>query len=60
MSKPVLSGPYFILPASQDALRLHELAKAERLTDYLRGYVCGAASAFALVAAIALAVRWLA
>ncbi|WP_438752036.1 hypothetical protein [Pararhizobium sp. O133] len=60
MTKPVLSGPYFILPASHDALRLHELAKAERLTDYLRGYVCGAVSAIALVATATLVVRWLA
>lgn len=60
MSKPVLSGPYFILPASQDAIRLHEMAKAERQTDFLRGVVCGAIFTITLTAAAGLAAHWLA
>jgi len=60
VTKSVLSGPYFILPASNDAIRLHELAKAERQTDFLRGAVCGAIVVITFLGGAALAVHWLA
>lgn len=60
MTKPVLSGPYFILPASKDAIRLHEMARAERQTDFLRGAVCGAIFTITLITGASLAAHWLA
>ncbi|KQS90324.1 hypothetical protein [Rhizobium sp. Leaf386] len=60
MSKPVLSGPYFILPASRDAAHLHDQAQAERKIDFSRGYACGAITVLTIVIAAHLAVLWLA
>ncbi len=41
MSKPVLNGPYFVLPARDDAERLADLDRQERHIDFMRGYTCG-------------------
>ena len=59
MSKPVLNGPYFVLPARDDAERLADLDRQERHIDFMRGYTCGVVITITVIITGFCALQWL-
>ena len=57
---PILRGPYFVLPASRDAGKLETMARGERQTDFVCGYLCGVITIATITLAAYSALRWLA
>ncbi|MBW9062405.1 hypothetical protein JNB71_03645 [Rhizobium herbae] len=59
MSRPVLNGPYFVLPARDDAEQLADLDRQERRLDFMRGYTCGVVTAITVIITGFCALQWL-
>ena len=60
MTRSVLSGPYFILPAKRDAERQKAMVAGERRLDFVCGYLCGVITIATITLAAYSALRWLA